>query len=147
AVPGLEPRVPGPLGEERGIGGLLVADRLLQRDAGHLVQPGQFFGGLHGGQVGAGLGVGRPSLLRLVPLAAPSQGPVPHDADAAERAVQHAGLLLVGVGPAFVRRSHEGKLYSMISRYAGVTRRRRSGIYSQARRPRSSRRKTMMRGK
>jgi len=121
-VPRLEPRIPGPLGEERGVGGLLVPDRLLQRDAGHLVQPGQFLGGFHGGQVGVRLGEGHPGLLRLVPLAAPGQGPVPYDADAAERAVQHAGLLRVGVGPAFVRRSHNGKSYSIISRYACVTR-------------------------
>ena len=59
-VPGLEPRVPGPAGEERGVRDLLVADRLLERDRGHLVQPRQFFGGFHGGQVGAGLGEARP---------------------------------------------------------------------------------------
>ncbi len=41
-LPGLEPRMPCALGEERGIGGLLVADRLLQRDGRHLVQPGEF---------------------------------------------------------------------------------------------------------
>ena len=112
-LPGLEPRIPGPPGEERRVGGLLVTDRLLQRNGRHLVQPRQFVGGLHGGQVGAGLGVGRPGLPGLVPLAAPGQGPVPPDhAHAAERAVQHAGLLLVRVRPALVRRPHDQKSYS-----------------------------------
>jgi hypothetical protein len=86
-VAGFEPRVPGALGKERCIRGLLVPKRLLQRDAGHLVQPRQFVRGLQSGQVGAGLAVARPGLVCLISLAAPGQGPVPHDADAAERAV------------------------------------------------------------
>ena len=38
AIPGLEPRIPCALSEERSVRGLLVADRLLQRDGRHLVQ-------------------------------------------------------------------------------------------------------------
>ena len=83
----------------------------------------EFVGGFHGGQVGAGLAVGRPGLVGLVPLPTPREGLVPGDADAAERAVQHAGLHLIGVGPAFVRRPHDQKSYSTISGFVNVTRR------------------------
>ena len=43
--------------------------------------------------------------------------------DAAERAVQHAGLRLVGVYPALARRFHERKSYSIKSGYVNLTRR------------------------
>ena len=103
---GLVPGVGGAPGEEAGERGLLVADRLLQRDAGHLVQPAEVLGGLHGGQVGAGLGVTRAGVLVAVAGLPPGQGAVPDHADAAERAVQHAHLFGVGVGPALVCRTH-----------------------------------------
>jgi hypothetical protein len=48
--------MPCALGEERGIRHLLVADRLLERDGRHLVQPRQSFRGFHGGQVSVRLG-------------------------------------------------------------------------------------------
>ena len=94
-----------------------------QRDGRHLIHPGQFVRGLHGGQVGARLGVRRTGLVGVVPLTSPVQGPVPGDADAAECAVKQAGLRLVGVCPAFVRGPHGQKSYSSRSRYVNVTRR------------------------
>src|SRR5207244_12955152 len=107
AVAGLVPRVAGAPGEEVAERDLLVPDRLLERDAGDLVQPVQAFAGLHGRQVGVGLGEVRPGLLAVVPAVPPRQGAVPHDADAAERAVKHAHLFEVRVGPALVSRPHE----------------------------------------
>ena len=103
---GLVAGVAGAAGEEAGERGLLMAERLLERDAGHLVQPAELRGGLQGGQVGAGLGVTGAGLIVAVAGVAPGQGAVPHRADAAERAVQHARLFEVWVGPAFVGRTH-----------------------------------------
>jgi hypothetical protein len=61
----------------------------------------------------------------VVLLAAPGQGPVPHDADAAEGAVQHLLLRLVGIGPAPVRHPHNQKAYSLKWDQVSMTRERR----------------------
>ena len=106
AAAGLEPRVPGPSGEERGEGLVLVPQRLLQRHAGDLGQEPEVRVLLHGGQRSVGLGIGRAHAFRGVPGVAGGQGPVPHHADAAERARQHLLLRLIGVCPAPVRRPH-----------------------------------------
>ena len=109
---GLIPRVAGAAGEEAGVRDLLVPDRLLKRDRGHLVQPRQFFGGFHGSQVGVRLGEVRLRLLAaVIPGVPPRKRPVPHDADASERAVQHAGLLRCRVRPALVRSPHKHQAY------------------------------------
>jgi hypothetical protein len=128
ATAGLEPRVAAPPGEEPRECGLLVPDGLLERDAGDLAQPPHALLRLHRRQVGAGLGIARPRLLVVVPLAAPGQGPVPHDADAAEGAVQHPPLHLVGIGPAPVRRPHSQKAYSSDRDRVSMTRERGSGV-------------------
>jgi hypothetical protein len=94
------------------------------RQDDHVMVPDQAGGGaVHGGQVTVGLGEGRPGLIFLVPPAPPRQGPVSYDADAAERAVQHAGLHWVRVCPALVRRPHDKKPYSTKSGSVNVTRR------------------------
>src|SRR6267378_3635426 len=129
-LPGLESRIPGALSEERRVRDLLVADRLLERDGRHLVQPRQFVRGLHGGQVGVRLGESRPGLICLVPLMPPGQGLVPDHADAAERAVQHAGLHLVRIRTALVRRPHRYQAYVIQSEYINVTRREGGGVSS-----------------
>ena len=82
-LPGLH-RAYLPAGEERGVRGLLVADRLLGY-RGHLVQPRQFFRGLLG-QVGAGLVQFVPA-ARVVPLVlTPASGSTPQDAADAKHA-------------------------------------------------------------
>ena len=50
-------------------------------------------------QVGVGLGEVRRRLLAVVPGVPPRQSPVPHDADAAERAVKHAHLFGNAIPP------------------------------------------------
>ena len=57
-------------------------------------------------------------------LVPPGQGPVPHDADTAERAVEHAGLLRCGVGPALVRRPHSNQASPITPFRISVTRER-----------------------
>ena len=132
AGPGLVAWVAGPLGEEVGAGDLLVPDRLLHRDRRHLVQPGQVRVALHGGQVGVGLGEARLDLLGVVPLVPPCEGPVPDDADAAERAVEHAGLLRCRVRPALVRRPHNNQASPIAPFRISATRGRGSGVSSPA---------------
>ena len=108
----LIPRVACAAGEEVGVRDLLVPDRLLKRDRGHLVQPRQFPGGFHSSQVGVRLGEVRLHLLAaVIPGVPPRKRPVPHDADASERAVQRAGLLRCRIRPALIRRPHNHQAY------------------------------------
>ena len=106
AAAGFEPRAAGASGEERGECLVLVAECLLQRHRGDLVQEGQVRVLLHDGQRGVGLGIGG-ALAFGLPAGVPgSQGPVPHHTDAAEGAVQHLLLLFAGICPAPVSRPH-----------------------------------------
>jgi hypothetical protein len=92
----------------------LVAEGRLQRHRPDLAQEGQVRVLFHDGQRGVGLGVGGARAL-LPPAGVPGgQGPVPHDADAAEGAVQHLLLLCVGVCPASVGRSHPYSIEQMV---------------------------------
>ena len=116
AAPGLEPRVAGAPGEERGECLVLVAERLLQRNAGHLVQEGQVRVLLHEGQRGVGLGIGGSRALGLPAGVPGSQGLVRYHADAAEGAVQHLLVRLVGVCPASVGRPHRYSIEHMVVR-------------------------------
>ena len=113
---GLEPRVPGTPGEERAERLVLVPQRLLQRHRGHLVQERQIRVLLHRGQRPVGLRVRRGLALQVPAGLAGGQGAVPHDPDAAERAVQHRLLRLVGVGPAPVCRSHRYRVARVIEK-------------------------------
>ena len=89
ASAGLKPRVAGALGEECGERLVLVAQRLLQRHRGDLVQKRQARVFLHGGQRPVGLRVRGGLSLGGIPLLACVQGVVPHLPHAAEGAVQH----------------------------------------------------------
>jgi hypothetical protein len=107
---GLEPRVAGSSGEERGERLLLVAQGLLQRDTRHLVQPGPLRVLLHRRQRRRRLAIRRARALRRVPFPPRRQDGVPDHADGAEGAVQHRLLRRVGIGPAPVGRPHAGSL-------------------------------------
>jgi hypothetical protein len=128
---GLVPRGTGPAGEEVAERCLLVPDRLLERDTGDLVQPPQFLAGLHGSQVGVGLREICSGLLVVIPGVTPREGAVPYDPDAAERAVKHARLFEVRVGPALIRRTHE-LILPGVTVMDKLTRERGSGVSSPA---------------
>ena len=116
AAAGLEPRVTGAPGDERGERFVLVAEHLLQRHTGDLAEEGQGRVLLHEGQRGIGLGVGGARPLGLPAGLPGGQGPVPHHADAAEGAVQHLLLHLVGVRPAPVGCPHRYSIEHMVVR-------------------------------
>ena len=103
---GLEPRVAGPLGEERPESLVLVAKDLLERDRGHLVEECPLGLALHGGQRPVGLGVRGAFALGGVALMPGSEGAVPHHPDAPERARQGCLLSRAGVRPAPIRHPH-----------------------------------------
>jgi hypothetical protein len=102
----LEPRVAGPAGEECSERGVLMAQGLLQRYRGHLVEPSQLGRPLHRGQSCVGLPVGGAAPLSCPAGAAGGQGPVPHHPHTSEGAVQDGRLIGVRVGPALVRSPH-----------------------------------------
>jgi hypothetical protein len=103
---GLEPRVAGAPGEERGKRLVLMTQRLLQRHRRHLGQKHQARVFLHGGQRPVGLRIRGGLGLGGIPLLPHCEGAVPHHPHAPEGAVQHHLLLLVGVCPAPVCRPH-----------------------------------------
>ena len=113
---GLEPRVPGAPGEERGERLVLVPQSLLQRHAGHLVQECQAGVLLHSGQRPVGLRVGRARAVGGVAGLAGGQSTVPHHPDAAERARQYLLLRRVGVGPAPECRPHPDRIARLIEK-------------------------------
>lgn len=102
----LESRVLGPSSEEVREGAVLVAQDLLQRHAGDLVQEGEVLGLLPSGQCRIGFAVGGAFAVRMPGVVALGQRLVPHQPHTAERAGQHARLFVVRVSPALVRRSH-----------------------------------------
>ena len=116
AAAGLEPGVTGSSGDERGERFVLVAEHLLQRHTGDLAEEGQGRVLLHEGQRGIGLGVGGARPLGLPAGLPGGQGPVPHHPDAAEGAVQHLLLHLVGVRPAPVGCPHRYSIEHMVVR-------------------------------
>jgi hypothetical protein len=71
---------------------------------------------LQGGQRPVGLRVRRGSALQVPAGLAGGQSAVPHDPDAAERAVQHRLLLVVWVGPAPVCRPHPYRIARVIEK-------------------------------
>ena len=95
---------------------MLVPQRLLQRHAGHLGQERQLRVLLQGSQRPVGLRVRGARALGLPAVLAGGQGAVPHHPHAAERAVQHGLLRLVGVGPAPVRDSHSYRIARVIEK-------------------------------
>ena len=119
---GLEPGIAGTPGEERGKRFVLVPQRLLKGHGRDLVQERQVRVFLQYGQRPVGFRV-RGALALPVPAGLPpGQRPVPHHADAAERAVQHRLLLSVGVGPAPVRRPHAHMIASFFAKTAEARR-------------------------
>jgi hypothetical protein len=118
AVPGLEPRIAGTPGEERLECSVLMPQCLLERHAGHLVQKRQFLIFLHLGQRRVRCSVGQALSFGVVEPVPVRQSPVPHDADASERAREHALLRLIGIGPAPVSRPHSyTKPHSNVERW------------------------------
>lgn len=89
----LEGRVFGPLGEEVGERPLEMAQRLLQRDAGDLIEELQIVLLLPGGEHGTGLEIGDRLALRRPGRAASIQGPVVNQAHATQRPAQERFLL------------------------------------------------------
>jgi hypothetical protein len=85
---------------------MLVPQRLLQWHAGHLRQERQVRVASHRSQRPVGFCIGGAFAFGSVAGASCGQGPVPHDAYAAERAAQHCLLLLIGIRPAPIRCPH-----------------------------------------
>jgi hypothetical protein len=106
AVPILEPRVPGALGEERGHRGVLVPQGLLQRNRGDLVQECELGPLFQSGQVPIGLGIRGALAEGVVALVPGGEGLVPDDTNAPERAAQLGRLFGGRVGPTLVRCPH-----------------------------------------
>lgn len=96
-LPALVARVLRPPGEEVPERRLEMAQRLLERDGGHLRQEGQLLGLLPLRQRGRRLHVGDAALLAVPGPGAVLQRLVVHEADAAERARQLGRLLVRGV--------------------------------------------------
>ena len=114
---GLEPRVPGTPGEERGerlcAGAAAPAAAAREDTSFRNARSGSFFIAVSARSDSA-YDVPLPS---QVPAGlAGGQGAVPHDPDAAERARQHLLLRLVGVGPAPVCRPHPYRIARVIEK-------------------------------
>lgn len=103
----LEARIPGSAGEEVGERGMLMPQRLLQRNAGDLAEGRQVPTAFPGRQRGVGLLVGGPlpfDVIGTVPL---GECLVPHEAHTPEGAIKQGGLLRIRVCAALVRRPHD----------------------------------------
>ena len=103
---GLEPRVPGAAGEERLECGVLVAERLLERDRRHLIQERPLGLALHRGQRPVGFRVASALAFAGRPLVPHCEGAVPHHPDAPKRAGKYRLLSRVRVRPTPVGRPH-----------------------------------------
>ena len=106
SVAGFEPWVSGAFGEEVVERRLLVAQDLLEGDAGDLGQEACGLGLFQYGQLGGELVIADTLAADPVPLGALGQGPVPHEADASEGTVQLRRLLGRRVEPVPVRPLH-----------------------------------------
>lgn len=114
----LESRVFGPLREEVGERRLEMAQRLLQRDAGDLIEELQIVLLLPGGEHGTGLEIGDRLALRRPGCAASIQRPVVNQSHAPQRPAQERFLL-----GRWVEAVAEGSLhpYSLQDRRASVS--------------------------
>ena len=106
----LEPRVASALIEKRLKRGVLMPQRLLQRDRRHLSKEHQPRLALHHRQRGVSLRVGHGLALSSVFCTPTREDSVPHHTHAPERAVQHCPLLRSRVRPAPVCRPHASNL-------------------------------------
>jgi|GEM_PF-2267885 len=114
---GLESGIAGAAGEERRERLVLVAQCLLQRHRGHLVEECQIRVPLHRSQRSVRRRIRRALALGMPASTAVGQSPVPHNPDAAERAVEYCLLLLVGVGAASVCCPHRSSIALLIEKF------------------------------
>jgi hypothetical protein len=121
---GLEPGAAGAMFVERGERLMLVARCLLQRYAGCLVGERQLRVFLHRGQRPVGCRAGSGPALGVPGGLAGGQRPVPHHANAAERAAQHCLLLRAGTCLTPVRRPHSHRIAYFFARGAEARRAR-----------------------
>ncbi len=107
ARPRFEPRMPGASGEEVLEWRVLVAQRLLQRYAGHLRKKREFFSSPPPRQGGTRVPVRGGRVFAAVSASPLVQRLVPHQSHTPEGAAEHRSLFGSRTGPAFVRRSHD----------------------------------------